>query len=132
MVNVAGPHSAIVNGMAGALGDMTIRTQALRQEVVHVATPPDFDFESLGFVVSDSDIGCYIRPETGNQILVGSEIPSAIRENLSIRTTMTGDFPTRELPRLNGMASASRQSEFRQACGCGRSLRRVGRLDSHL
>ena len=75
VVNVAGPHSAIVNGMAGALDDMTIETKPLRQEVVHVPAPAGFDFESLGTVVSDSDIGCYIRPETGNHILVGSEDP---------------------------------------------------------
>ena len=75
VVNVAGPHSAIVNGMAGALDDMTIETRPLRQEVVHVPAPADFDFESLGTVVSDSDIGCYIRPETGNHILIGSEDP---------------------------------------------------------
>ena len=75
VVNVAGPHSAIVNGMAGALDDMTIETKPLRQEVVHVPAPAGFDFESLGTVVSDSDIGCYIRPETGNHILIGSEDP---------------------------------------------------------
>ena len=75
VVNVAGPHSAIVNGMAGALDDMTIETKPLRQEVVHVPTPRGFDFEALGTVVSDSDIGCYIRPETGNHILIGSEDP---------------------------------------------------------
>ena len=75
VVNVAGPHSAVVNGMAGALDDMTIETKPLRQEVVHVPAPEGFDFESLGTVVSDSDIGCYIRPETGNHILIGSEDP---------------------------------------------------------
>jgi len=75
VVNVAGPHSAVVNGMAGALDDMTIETKPLRQEVVHVPAPAGFDFESLGTVVSDSDIGCYIRPETGNHILIGSEDP---------------------------------------------------------
>jgi len=75
VINVAGPHSAVVNGMAGALDDMTIGTRPLRQEVVHVPAPAGFDFESLGTVVSDSDIGCYIRPETGNHILIGSEDP---------------------------------------------------------
>ncbi len=75
VVNVAGPHAEIINRMAGALDDMTIQTRALRQEVVHVAAPDGFDFETHGFVVSDSDIGCYIRPETGNQILIGSEDP---------------------------------------------------------
>ncbi len=75
VVNIAGPHSAIVNRMAGTLDDMTIETKPLRQEVVHVPAPAGFDFESLGIVVSDSDIGCYVRPETGNHILIGSEDP---------------------------------------------------------
>ena len=75
VVNVAGPHSAIVNAMAGALDDMTIETKPLRQEVVHLPAPPGFDLEACPFVFSDSDIGCYTRPETGNHILVGSEDP---------------------------------------------------------
>ena len=75
VINVAGPHSAQINAMAGAAGDMKITTRALRQEVVHVPSPEGFDFERLGTVVSDSDIGCYCRPETGNHILVGSEDP---------------------------------------------------------
>ena len=75
VINVAGPHSSIVNEMAGATGDMNISTRALRQEVVHVPAPEGFDFEKLGTVVSDSDISCYCRPETGNHILIGSEDP---------------------------------------------------------
>ena len=75
VVNVAGPASAKVNAMAGALDDMTITTRALRQEVVHVPAPAGFDFEADGIVVSDSDIACYCRPEHGNNILIGSEDP---------------------------------------------------------
>ena len=75
VVNVAGPHSAVINGLAGALDDMTITTKPLRQEVAHVPAPEGFDFEKLGTVVSDSDIACYCRPETGNHILIGSEDP---------------------------------------------------------
>ncbi|MDJ0895573.1 MAG: FAD-dependent oxidoreductase [Alphaproteobacteria bacterium] len=75
VVNVAGPHSAIVNRMAGADADMKISTRALRQEVVHVPAPPSIDFDLDGIVVSDSDIACYSRPETGNHILIGSEDP---------------------------------------------------------
>ncbi len=75
VVNVAGPGSAIVNGMAGVLDDMTIETRPLRQEVVHVPAPEGFDFENNGTIVSDSDIACYCRPEHGNHILVGSEDP---------------------------------------------------------
>jgi len=75
VINVAGPHSAKVNEMAGALGDMTISTRALKQEVVHLDAPDGFDMEAAGLVISDNDIGCYCRPEHGNHILVGSEDP---------------------------------------------------------
>jgi sarcosine oxidase subunit beta len=76
VVNAAGPHSSRVNRMAGADGDMRITTKPLRQEVVHVGAPAGLDFERNGIVVSDSDIACYIRPEAGNHILVGSEDPA--------------------------------------------------------
>ena len=75
VVNVAGPASYVVNEMAGALDDMTIKTRALKQEVVHVPAPKDHDFYNLGTIVSDNDIGCYCRPEKGNHILIGSEDP---------------------------------------------------------
>lgn len=75
VVNVAGPHSTPINVLAGAHTDMNIRTRALRQEVTHVPSPEGFNFETSGFVVSDSDIGVYSRPETGNHILLGSEDP---------------------------------------------------------
>ncbi|MEQ9608880.1 MAG: FAD-dependent oxidoreductase [Kiloniellaceae bacterium] len=75
VVNVAGPHSSIINRMAGADADMRITTKPLRQEVVHVDAPEGLDFEKTGIVVSDSDIAVYVRPETGNHILIGSEDP---------------------------------------------------------
>lgn len=75
VINVAGPGSSAVNAMAGVLEDMTISTRPLRQEVVHVPSPDGFDFEQDGLIVSDGDIGCYVRPEHGNHILIGSEDP---------------------------------------------------------
>ncbi|MEZ5931196.1 MAG: FAD-dependent oxidoreductase [Alphaproteobacteria bacterium] len=75
VINVGGPASGRINDMAGVTGDMTITTRPLRQEVAHVPSPAGFDFEKRGLVVSDSDIGCYIRPEHGSHILVGSEDP---------------------------------------------------------
>lgn len=74
VVNVAGPHSAKVNAMAGALGDMNVKTRALKQEVCHVPMPVA-DWYENGFVTSDSDISCYTRPEKGNFLLIGSEDP---------------------------------------------------------
>ena len=75
VINIAGPHSYLVNRMAGVEKAMNIKTRALRQEVSHVPAPEGFDFETNGFVTSDGDIGCYCRPEVGNQILIGSEDP---------------------------------------------------------
>ena len=75
VVNVAGPHSMKINQMAGVEDEMNIKTKALKVEVSHVKPPKDFDYENNAFVVSDSDIGCYSRPETGNHILIGSEDP---------------------------------------------------------
>ena len=75
VVNVAGPHSYKINRMAGVEDGMTIKTRALKQEVAHVPFPAGFDFERMGLVTSDSDIGCYCRPEIGNHLLIGSEDP---------------------------------------------------------
>jgi sarcosine oxidase subunit beta len=76
VVNVAGPHSSKVNAMAGVLDGMKITTRALRQEVAHVPAPEGFDFEHDGTIITDSDIGGYARPETGNHVLIGSENPA--------------------------------------------------------
>jgi sarcosine oxidase, subunit beta len=75
VVNVAGPHSASINRIAGVETGMRIRTRALRHEVHHVPAPPGVDFERNGLHMSDSDSGIYFRPEVGNTILLGSEDP---------------------------------------------------------
>ena len=75
VVNVAGPHSFKINEMAGVTDGMKIRTRPLRQEVCHVPAPDGFDYNHLGMIISDGDIGCYSRPEIGNHVLIGSEDP---------------------------------------------------------
>ncbi len=75
VVNVAGPHSFVINRMAGVTEDMTITTRALRHEVHHLPAPAGLDFNRDGTTVSDSGNGVYVRPETGNHILVGGEDP---------------------------------------------------------
>ena len=59
VVNVAGPHSSVINKMVGADKDMNIQTRALKQEVAHIPAPEGFDFEKDGMVISDNDIGVY-------------------------------------------------------------------------
>jgi len=75
VINVAGPHSFIINRMAGVEADMNIKTRALRQEVAHVPPPEGLDYEGTAPLISDGDIGCYSRPEVGNHVLIGSEDP---------------------------------------------------------
>ncbi|MBW1714105.1 MAG: FAD-binding oxidoreductase, partial [Deltaproteobacteria bacterium] len=75
VVNVAGPHSFIINRLAGVEEGMNIKTRALRHEVHHVPSPQGFDFERDGIHTSDGDNASYFRPEVGNHILVGSEDP---------------------------------------------------------
>jgi sarcosine oxidase subunit beta len=75
VVNVAGPHSFVINRMAGVEEGMKIKTRALRHEVHVLPAPEDVDYEHEGFHFSDGDQGIYFRPESGNNILVGSEDP---------------------------------------------------------
>ncbi|MGD2043503.1 MAG: FAD-dependent oxidoreductase [Acidimicrobiia bacterium] len=75
VVNVAGPHSFVINEMAGVADSMNIKTRALRHEVHHVPSPANIDFERDGMLVGDDDLGTYFRPEVGNHILVGSQDP---------------------------------------------------------
>ena len=75
IVNAAGPHSFVINRMAGLEDSMKIKTRALRHEVHFVPAPDGYDFEKHGHVASDDDIAGYYRPETGNLLLVGSQDP---------------------------------------------------------
>lgn len=72
VVNVAGPHSQIINKMAGVYDSMNIKTAALRHEVHHIPAPEGLDFMANGVVGADDDIGFYFRPEVGNNVLLGS------------------------------------------------------------
>ncbi len=75
IVNAAGPHSFIINRIAGIEDSMTIKTQALRHEVHFVPQPEGYEVEKHGMIISDDDVAGYSRPETGNQLLVGSLDP---------------------------------------------------------
>ena len=75
VVNVAGPHSYIINEMAGVYESMNIKTRALRHEVHHAPAPQGVDFEADGVTAADDDLGIYFRPEVGNHILIGSGDP---------------------------------------------------------
>ena len=48
VVNVAGPHSYVINKMAGVYDSMKIKTRALRHEVHHVPAPEGFGLRDAG------------------------------------------------------------------------------------
>ena len=75
VVNVAGPHSYLINQMAGVYDSMAIKTRALRHEVHHLPGPKELDFTEHGCTTADDDVGIYFRPEPGNNILVGNTDP---------------------------------------------------------
>lgn len=74
VINVGGPHSSIINNMAGVADTMKMSTRALRHEVAHVDAPEAFNTVDR-MVTSDSDVQVYTRPSSGNGFLIGSEDP---------------------------------------------------------
>jgi len=111
VVNASGPHSYKVNEMAGVCEGMNIGTKALRVEVAHVPSPQGFDFEHLGLIGSDADIGGYWRPEVGNNILFGSEEP----ECDPLQWVDPDDYDTNlsEQARLQALRGAQRFPDMR-------------------
>lgn len=75
VVNAAGPHSFVVNRMAGVTEDMKVGTRALRREVCYLPFPPAGREQRHGHLTSDDDVGVYSREETGGMMLVGSLDP---------------------------------------------------------
>lgn len=75
VINASGPHSYLINEMAGVTRGMNIKTKPLRVEVCHVPSPEGFDYDHLGMLLTDGDVGNYSRPEVGNNVLIGSEEP---------------------------------------------------------
>ena len=118
VINVAGPHSFKINRMAGVEDEMRIKTRPLRQEVCHVPAPEGFDYNTFGTIISDGDIGCYSRPEVGNNILIGSEDPECdtmeyIEDPDNYNTNFTKQWTTqvmREAQRIKGLTIPSQPS----------------------
>lgn len=75
VINIAGPHSAIVNRMAGVT--LPLETRPLRREVHSLRNPLHRDGRGATTpVVGDLDGGFYFRPESGERnLIVGSTDP---------------------------------------------------------
>lgn len=76
VINAAGPHSFLINEMAGVEQSMNISTRPMRHEVHYTPAPEGVDYDRVGPMLSDDDIGGYSRPEVGNKLLVGSLDPA--------------------------------------------------------
>jgi sarcosine oxidase subunit beta len=75
VVNVSGPHSSLVNRLAGVT--LPLETRPLRREVHALRNPlsPGSGPEGLP-IVGDLDAGIYFRPESGGRdLIVGSTDP---------------------------------------------------------
>lgn len=94
VVNVAGPHSARINDLAGVTDGMRVRTRPLRQELHHVPCPPQLDYTNTGLHIADADLGINFRPELGNAILVGAngagcDVPQYVDDPADLVPTVT-------------------------------------------
>ncbi|HEX2785164.1 MAG TPA: FAD-dependent oxidoreductase, partial [Ilumatobacteraceae bacterium] len=74
VVNASGPHSSIVNRMAG-VATTGIQTRALRQEVHVVPAPRGCSMDDGGVAIADADLGTYLRPHPGGTFLIGGLEP---------------------------------------------------------
>lgn len=81
VVNVGGPFSAGINGLAGLSGRDSIESRPMRHEVHVAAAPVGVNFERDGVLVNDQEQGVYFRPEAGNQIFIGSADPECDGED---------------------------------------------------
>ena len=113
---MGGPHSAIINRMAGVLDGMNVRTRPLKQEVCHVPAPAGLDYHQVAPLISDGDTGCYSRPTAGNHILIGSEDPECdalewVEDPDDYDTGFSDQWETqvkREAQRVRGLADPGR------------------------
>lgn len=75
LVNAAGPHSGVINRMAGV--NIGIETRPLRRETHAVSNPAWGSHEVAVPVVGDVDSGTYFRPESGGRDLICGSLDPA-------------------------------------------------------
>ncbi len=112
VVNVGGPHSGVLNQMAGVVGDMRIGHRPLRQEVYSVPAPRGLALGEGGPVVADLDIGQYFRPQVGGQLLVGGTEPACDELEWIDDPDDFVDHPTVEVWETTMLRLARRVPEF--------------------
>ncbi len=71
-VNAAGPHGQTINALAGLVGQHRIQTRVVRHELAHIRCADAATSDHSLIMLYDTDIGGYIRADTGDNILAGS------------------------------------------------------------
>jgi sarcosine oxidase subunit beta len=112
VVNVAGPHSSIVNRLAGVTGDMNIEHRALRQEVFTAPAPAGATLDDGAPLVADLDIGQYFRPQPGGTLLVGGTEPECDELHWVDDPDANSEHPTVEVWETSMMRLARRIPDF--------------------
>ncbi len=112
VINVAGPHSSIVNRLAGVTDDMRIGHRALRQEVFAAPAPAGARLEDGAPLVADLDVGQYFRPQPGGTLLVGGTEPECDELHWVDDPDTNSEYPTVEVWETYMMRLARRIPEF--------------------
>jgi sarcosine oxidase subunit beta len=112
VINVGGPHSGIINRMAGVTGDMRIGHRPLRNEVFAVPAPSGFELDDGATTVADLDIGQYFRPQIGGTLLVGGTEPACDELEWIDDPDVFREQPTVEVWETMMLRLARRMPEF--------------------
>ena len=99
-------------------GDVVISTRALRQEVVHLPAPEGFFGPDGEIILSDSDTFCYMRPEKGGHLLIGSEDPPCdthqwVDDDLDFDRNFTDQWPLQAMRFAQRMPSVGIPSRMK-------------------
>lgn len=97
VVNAAGPWSSALNRMVHADADFTVGVRPMRQEVHQVPAPPGFTATDAFFpAIADLDLGTYMRPGSGGNMLVGGVEPECDRLEWIVDPDLASPRPTAE------------------------------------
>ena len=112
MVNVGGPHSGLINTLAGVTDGMRIGHRPLRQEVFIVEAPEGLRLDDGMPAVADLDIGYYLRPQIGGTWLVGGTEPECDELHWVTNPDEFDEYPTVEQFEVSMMRLARRVPQF--------------------
>lgn len=112
VVNVGGPHSSIINRLAGVMDDMNISHRPLHSEVFTANVPAGLRLEDGTPFVSDLDVGLYYRPQPGGTMLIGGTEPDCDELHWVDDPDQHSDYPTVEIWETYMWRFARRVPEF--------------------